>query len=190
MKHAIKSFGRGIFLVLAFPLAFLSGFGRVHGAYLFFAHLCSLIPGVLGDYLRIAFYRQTLTHCGASSRVSFGSFFPHPHVSIGERVYIGPYCVLGRCRIGDRTQIATQVQILSGRRQHARDESGSIGTADLGNFEAVSIGADCWIGAAAIVMANVGDGSTVGAGAIVVKEIPGRSVAVGNPARVVRENVE
>ena len=48
------------------------------------------------------------------------------------------------------------------------------------------IGARCWVGAAAIVMANVGDGSTIGAGSVVVKEIPAGSTAVGNPARVIR----
>jgi acetyltransferase-like isoleucine patch superfamily enzyme len=48
------------------------------------------------------------------------------------------------------------------------------------------VGADCWIGASAVVMAAVGDRSTIGAGAIVVKEIPPDSVAVGNPARVIR----
>jgi acetyltransferase-like isoleucine patch superfamily enzyme len=55
-----------------------------------------------------------------------------------------------------------------------------------GNFEEVQIGADCWIGAAAIVMAEVGAGSTVGAGSVVVQPIPASSVAVGNPARVIK----
>ena len=59
-------------------------------------------------------------------------------------------------------------------------------TGEVGEFEAVEIGANCWIGAAAIVMATVGEASTVGAGAVVTKEIPPRVIAVGNPARVLR----
>jgi acetyltransferase-like isoleucine patch superfamily enzyme len=50
----------------------------------------------------------------------------------------------------------------------------------------VGIGANCWIGASAIVMAAVGEGSTIGAGSIVTKAIPARVIAAGNPARVLR----
>jgi acetyltransferase-like isoleucine patch superfamily enzyme len=45
-----------------------------------------------------------------------------------------------------------------------------------------------WIGARVIILAGVtiGCGSTVGAGAVVSKSIPPYSVAVGNPARIVK----
>ena len=140
--------------------------------------------------MRIAFYKLTLKHCSLDSRIEFGSFFSHPSASIGEGVYIGAYCVLGRCSIGDRTQIASHVQILSGRRQHSRDASGKIRGSEEGEFERIEIGADCWIGAAAIVMAPVGQGTSIGAGAVVVKPVEAGVVAVGNPARVLkRENI-
>ncbi|MGH9708570.1 MAG: hypothetical protein ACRD5R_17610, partial [Candidatus Acidiferrales bacterium] len=51
----------------------------------------------------------------------------------------------------------------------------------------VLIGANCWIGAGAIVMADIGEGPTIGAGAVVANPIPAGSVAVGNPARVKRQ---
>jgi len=35
-------------------------------------------------------------------------------------------------------------------------------------------------------MADVGEGATVGAGSVVTRPIPARSVAAGNPARVIR----
>jgi maltose O-acetyltransferase len=47
------------------------------------------------------------------------------------------------------------------------------------------VGEYCWIGESAIIMGNVGSGTTIGAGAVVVKDIPAGVVAVGNPARVV-----
>jgi maltose O-acetyltransferase len=50
----------------------------------------------------------------------------------------------------------------------------------------VVIGPDCWIGSSAIVMANVGSGTTIGAGSVVVKDIPAGVVAAGNPARIIR----
>jgi maltose O-acetyltransferase len=52
----------------------------------------------------------------------------------------------------------------------------------------VTIGDDVWIGARAIILPGVtiGSGAVVGAGAVVAKDVPPRSVCVGNPARVVR----
>ncbi|MGB8167502.1 MAG: acyltransferase [Chthoniobacteraceae bacterium] len=51
------------------------------------------------------------------------------------------------------------------------------------------IGARCWLGARVIVLKGViiGDGTVVGAGAVVTKSLPARVVAVGNPARVLRQ---
>ena len=190
MKRAFKAIGHAVCLALALPAAALCGFGRSEPLFLMFAHFCAIIPGLPGDYLRIAFYRLTLRECSLLSRVSFGTFFAHTECSIASGVYIGPYCVLGKVTIGQRTQIASGVQVLSGRRQHARTAEGQISSSVEGGFVVVKIGADCWIGAAAIVMADVGAGSTVGAGSVVVQPIPPHSVAVGNPARVIRTTAE
>lgn len=184
MKAILKGLLNGFFLLVTWPAAALSGFGRLPGVYRLFAHLAALSPGLPGDYLRIAYYRWTLASCSLDSRVEFGSFFAHPEAAVGRGVYIGSYCVFGRARIGDRTQIASGVQILSGRRQHARTAEGAITGAEQGVFETVTVGADCWLGAAAIVMADVGEGTTIGAGSVVTRPVPARSVAVGSPARV------
>jgi acetyltransferase-like isoleucine patch superfamily enzyme len=186
VKKFLKSGLHGVFLALAFFPALLSAFGRVEAVFVLFAQAFALAPGIVGDYLRIAWYKWTLDQCALDSRIQFGSFFAHAQARVGSGVYIGSCCILGRTAIGDRTQIASGVQILSGRRQHARDGQGRILGSDQGEFQPVTIGADCWIGAAAIVMAEVGAGSTVGAGAVVVTPIPARSVAVGNPAQVVK----
>jgi maltose O-acetyltransferase len=52
----------------------------------------------------------------------------------------------------------------------------------------VEIRDDVWIGARAILLPGVvvGRGSIVGAGAVVSRDVPEWSVAVGNPAMVVR----
>jgi len=49
-----------------------------------------------------------------------------------------------------------------------------------------SIGPDCWIGDGAIVMADLGESVTVGAGSVVTRPVPAGSVVVGNPARPVK----
>jgi acetyltransferase-like isoleucine patch superfamily enzyme len=46
----------------------------------------------------------------------------------------------------------------------------------------------CWIGAGAIILPNVtiGKNAVVGAGSVVTKSIPDRVVAVGNPAKIIK----
>ena len=53
-------------------------------------------------------------------------------------------------------------------------------------YDRVSIGARCWVGEGAIVLADVGADSIVAAGAVVVKPIPAACLAGGNPAQVLR----
>lgn len=50
---------------------------------------------------------------------------------------------------------------------------------------------DCWIGANVTILAGVtiGSGCSIGAGAVVKKDIPPLSVAVGSPAQVVRSAI-
>jgi acetyltransferase-like isoleucine patch superfamily enzyme len=187
MKRTTKLILQGISLVVAFPAALLAGFGRFATTFTIGAHAYAQVPGIIGDYLRIAYYRLTLNRCSLESRISFGSFFAHPKAEVSQGVYIGSYCVLGCCSIGERTQIASHVQILSGRRQHSRDDSGQVSGAVEGIFESVEIGADCWLGAGAIIMAPVGSKTTIGAGAVVVSPIEPGVVAVGNPAKVVKK---
>jgi acetyltransferase-like isoleucine patch superfamily enzyme len=190
LKRALKTALSGASLLVAFPPAAVSAFGRWTAAYELFAHVYALAPGLLGDYLRIAYYKLTLAECSLSSRISFGSFFPHPVARVGPHVYIGPYCIVGIASIGERTQIASGVQILSGRHQHSRGAAGGLSGARRDAFSAVTIGADCWIGAGAIIMADVGAGSTIGAGSVVSRPIPPLSVAVGSPARVIEQASE
>lgn len=184
LRRAIKTFVQALSLAVALPFAAFAGFGRFSPIFQGFAQLFALVPGLPGDYLRIAYYVCTLRRCSLNSRVSFGSFCAQSSVSISRGVYIGCYCVVGACVIGERTQIASHVQILSGRHQHLRGPDGRIMGADEEEFMPVVIGADCWIGATAIVMADIGPETTIGAGAVVTRPIPTNAVAVGNPARL------
>lgn len=183
LRQAIKAASNGAALALAFLPAALSGFGRVSSVFSGFGQAFSLVPGLPGNYLRIAYYHLTLRECALNSRVSFGTFFSKSSCTIGPSVYIGAWCNFGDCRIGERTQIGDHVQILSGRKQHGRDAKGRILTADHKAFRPVSVGKDCWIGAAALVMEDIGDGTTVGAGAVVTKPVPENQTVVGNPAK-------
>jgi acetyltransferase-like isoleucine patch superfamily enzyme len=142
----------------------------------------ALLPGLPGNYLRAAYYSFTLTSVGRDCHIAFGSFFSHSSASLGDRVGIGAYCVLGQVDIGEGTLFASQIQVLSGRKQHRRDEVGHL--TDEGRvFRRVSIGAHCWIGAGAIIMADIGDKATVGSGSVVTQDVPEGATVSGNPAR-------
>lgn len=53
------------------------------------------------------------------------------------------------------------------------------------------VGKNCFIGFNTVVMAGVtiGDGCIIGSNAVVTRDIPDHCVAVGNPARVIQENI-
>ena len=57
------------------------------------------------------------------------------------------------------------------------------------NEQAVEIGKGSWIGSGAIILpgSKIGEHVVIGANSVVTGEIPSHSVAVGSPARVVRQ---
>lgn len=146
----------------------------------------SLLPGKTGVLLRNAYYRMILTHCPLHVCIQFGCVPAYSDIHIGKDVYVGLHCKLGLVDIGDGSIISDDVHVLSGARQHS-----SVGfTQDFYrqpvHRDRISIGRNCWIGAHAIVMADVGENCIVGAGAVVTRPIPPNSIAMGMPARVVR----
>lgn len=54
------------------------------------------------------------------------------------------------------------------------------------------IGRNCFIGARSVILpgAQIGDGSVVGTGSVVTKDVPPRCVVAGNPARIIRRDIE
>jgi acetyltransferase-like isoleucine patch superfamily enzyme len=188
LRQIVKRLAQAVCLGLVSPAALLCGFGRVRVLFDLFAHAMSVLPGVPGNFLRAAFYKFTLVDSSIDVDIWFGAFFARRGVTLAPHVSIGSYCVLAEVDIGPRTQIASHVEI-PGRQQHRRDPYGRLSHSGDKPGEAIRIGADCWIGASAVIMANVGDRSTIGAGSVVVKEIPAGVVAVGTPAKPIKSSI-
>ena len=132
------------------------------------------------------FYRSTLDGYGRDNTVGFGSLFSMREACLGERVYIGRYCSLGFADLGDDVLLADHVTILSGGREHGTPDGSTPGDRES-VYRRVCVGEGSWIGSGAVIMADVGRGSTIGAGSVVNKPVPEYSVAVGVPARVIKE---
>jgi virginiamycin A acetyltransferase len=148
--------------------------------------LLALVPGLAGQYLRRAFLMRTLEHCHADATVEFGTIFSDARARIGEHAYVGPRCHLGLVHLGKGVLLAAGVHVPSGARTHGIADVAAPIREQEGHRAVVRIGAGAWIGSAAVVMADVGEDSVVGAGAVVTRPLPAGVVAAGVPARVIR----
>lgn len=128
---------------------------------------------------------------GTSGRVHIE---PMLHVDYGLNIhleddfYANANCVMldvAPIHIGAQTMFAPAVQLLTAT--HPVDAEERVSGAELG--APITIGSRVWLGGGVIVCPGVtiGDDVVVGAGSIVTRDLPDRVVAVGNPARVVRE---
>ncbi len=145
------------------------------------------VAGIHGVYQRQSFYKSQLEACGEDVHFGWLSVISMAEAEVGDRVYIGRGCSIGFARIGDEVMLADGVQILSGGKEHSSGSHDESMQGQGQQFERVCIGRGAWIGAGAIVMADVGAGAVIGAGAVVTRAIPDDSVAVGVPARLVRD---
>ena len=146
----------------------------------------ALLPGISGQYLRRAFLGWTIQKCHPSASIGFGTLFSKCNCRIEANVYIGAYCSIGSAHIESDVLIANMVQIPSGAKMHGIDDIEKPIREQSGIWEVVHIGANCWIGASAVVMADVGRDTVVGAGAVVTRPLPEKVIAGGVPAKVLR----
>lgn len=167
------------------PAVFERRLGR-EGWFAGCSELLSLFPGLPGIYLRRSFYRMTLDRCATDVHIGFGTTIAHPQVIIGPGVYVGNRCSLGCCVLGAGATFGSNVDLLSGRRQHGFEDAGTSVQDQPGLLSRVEVGPAAWVGNSAVVMADVGAGAVIGAGSVVVRPIPAGAIAVGNPATVRR----
>jgi len=190
MKRGLKRLARLLAIVILMP-EFLSYWVRSRGmgrdrALQGSTQTLSLIPGLVGQVFRRAFLTQVLDSCHPESTVEFGTIFSKAGARIDENAYIGPHCHIGWVHIERDVLIAAGVHIPSGPLTHGTADPSKRIQDQPGLLQQICIGAGTWIGSGAVILADVGCDSVVGAGSVVTKPIPDRVLAAGVPARVLR----
>jgi maltose O-acetyltransferase len=118
---------------------------------------------------------------------------PPFHCDYGSNIYVGSNlfmnygCVILDCNtvhIGENVLCAPYVQIYTA--YHPTDPQTRLTGGELA--APIIIGNNVWIGGNAIICPGVtiGDNTTIGAGSVVLKNIPENVVAAGNPCRIIR----
>jgi acetyltransferase-like isoleucine patch superfamily enzyme len=145
------------------------------------------MPGILGEYCRRAFLERVLAHCDSTSSVHYGTIFSQTGARLDANVYVGPRCHLGLVHLERDVMLAAGVHVPSGPNTHGVHEIDRSIRDQPGDRRLVRIGEGTWVGSAAVVLADVGRHCVIGAGAVVTHPVPDYSVAVGVPARVIRD---
>ncbi len=121
-------------------------------------------------------------HClsGASVLIGEGcSFTWRTQVLAHEcgQIHIGPACLFATETLVTLSDMHSITEVASGMR--------------INPARSINIGQHVWIGFRAMVLkgVSIGNGSVIGAGAIVIGNIPAESLAAGNPARVIKQGI-
>jgi acetyltransferase-like isoleucine patch superfamily enzyme len=113
-------------------------------------------------------------------------------INIGTNVFLGPYCVLyghGNITIGNDCLIAMGCKIIA--TNHAIPAPDALIRLQPDVPKPIVIGNDVWLGADVKVLAGVtiGNCCIVGAGSVVISDLPPYSIAVGSPAKVIKQRL-
>lgn len=135
-----------------------------------------ILRGLLGELGEGAHVRAPLhVDYGSNLFIGAGTF-----VNYGLMALDPVEIRIGRtCQLGPNIQLLTPIHPLEPEPRRAGWEAA----------EPIRIGDNTWIGGGAIICPGVtiGPDCVIGAGAVVTRDIPARSLAVGSPARVIRD---
>ena len=112
--------------------------------------------------------------------------------TIGTDVYIGEDLIIidelddrGNLNVGNRVAIAERVTLVISSRPNFSRISPYVSTA----YGPITIGDDAWLGTGVIVLPNIriGEGAVVGAGSLVIEDVPPFTVVAGVPAKPIKK---
>ncbi|GAA2271389.1 sugar O-acetyltransferase [Glycomyces scopariae] len=131
---------------------------------------------LIGDLAEDAFIRPPLhVDYGSNIRIGARSFANFGLVALD----VAAITIGEDCQIGPNVQLLTPTHPLEPGPRRDKLEAA----------KPITLGDNVWLGGGVIVCpgVHIGDNTVVGAGAVVTRDLPANVVAVGNPARVIRE---
>ncbi|MFQ1046885.1 sugar O-acetyltransferase [Avibacterium paragallinarum] len=136
----------------------------------------ALIQQILGK-------SKGIPHINAPFFCDYGCF-----IEVGENFFANYHCTLldsGGIKIGDNVMFAPNVSLYTVG--HPLDPE--LRQQDWEQALPIIIGNNVWIGGNTVILGGVtiGDNSVIGAGSLVNKNIPANSLAMGSPAKVIRQ---
>ncbi len=147
--------------------------------------------GKIGLAIRYILFKSIAKKCGDNVSIHPNCYiFAANNLEIGDNVSIHPMCYIdatGGIEIGDDVSIAHAVSILSTSHNYSDN---TVPIKDQGcDYKKTVIGNNVWLGAKATVMygTHIGNGVIIGANSVVTRNIEDNMIAVGSPAKVIKE---
>ena len=147
------------------------------------------VPYIIGD---TKIYVGDHVSISGSLSIKSGRFFDDPTLIIGSNTFIGNGCtftVNRRVEIGEHCNIAGGTTIADSdghpTEWERRADHDELQTEEVGN---ITIGDHVWIGRDVQILKGVtiGDRAIIGAGSVVISDVPEDMTAMGSPARLIR----
>ncbi len=129
----------------------------------------------------------------------------HGKIQLGTYAYMRENSVIGSVKsvtIGDYTSIADYVVIMDNNNHSINPEDRLIKSSSpkgsefrkwkYSDAEPIVIGRNVWVGSFARICkgVNIGDNSIVASNAVVTKDVPPNSIVAGNPAKIVKTEID
>lgn len=138
---------------------------------------------------RSAFIREFFGSCGKNPIINSPFHCDYGcNISVGDNFFANFNLVIldeAQVTIGNNVFIGPNVNILTACHPTNPEERNEL----IGWARPITIGDNVWIGGGVTILpgVSIGEGCTIGAGAVVVKDIPARSIAAGNPCTVIKK---